>query len=455
LADTAAIVRYLADGSVDTSFSGDGLVAAPTPGVGFDGKPEAARMLEVQADGAILVGGTNGVGRWLSNGSIDSGFGTSGFVSVDTFFSLDDADDALALAPDGKVLFGGRDLRRLNADGSLDGSFGSGIVDFVYSGGNPEVRSVSVQPDGKVVVGLRHAAAVTTLRIARVLPSGSLDPMFGRSGTAALLSHASAYSGPNHVAVRSDGLVVATTTTMLTAFFGGECGNGAVEHGEDCDDGNVADGDGCDAHCCVADADGDGRCDPIDPCPLGVPVTKATLTFSPDSLKFSAVLEAVLPFPFAPPLDPITHGVRVAIEGGGDSGSISFAATGGAYDPVTLSGWSALTSGTKWKWIDNARGVNFFNAAFPGNVFKVTVQDKSSRTPGLVRIAARGRTNNRGAGETYPALRRDLPLRLGIMLDAHVAASAQCAEIEFSGSPPDAPYCTIVLRSDKTVCKTP
>jgi uncharacterized delta-60 repeat protein len=122
--------------------------------------------------------------------------------------------DTLAVQPDGKVLVGGaftilggggtgttprNYLGRLNADGSLDASFNPGA--------NGEVYALTVQPDGKIVVGgaftmLGGGGTGTTSRnyLGRLNADGSLDASFNPGANGAVYG----------VAVQVDGKILVT-----------------------------------------------------------------------------------------------------------------------------------------------------------------------------------------------------------------------------------------------------
>lgn len=105
-----AAARVNADGSPDTSFSGDGRV---TTAVG-SGSDQANSVL-VQTDGKILAGGTSVVGvgndfttvRYNADGSIDNAalWGTGGITTTD--LNSSDAINAMAFQPDGRVIAAG------------------------------------------------------------------------------------------------------------------------------------------------------------------------------------------------------------------------------------------------------------------------------------------------------------------------------------------------------------
>jgi uncharacterized delta-60 repeat protein len=143
------LARLNSDGSVDTSFLNG--VAGPLGRVW---------SIAVQTNSQIVIGGdftsVNGVlrnhlARLNSNGNLDFSFLNSGVGVSDDVWSI-------ALQPDGKILVGGEFtsllgtdhncLARLNPDGTLDGSFLNGQY-----GPNDVVRSLSLQSDGKLLLG--------------------------------------------------------------------------------------------------------------------------------------------------------------------------------------------------------------------------------------------------------------------------------------------------------------
>src|SRR5262249_6963302 len=82
-----AVARYHSDLSLDTSFDGDGMAT-----VGFGGTADNAYALALQADGKIVLAGSSNAGstgndfaaaRFNSNGTLDTGFGTGGLVTID------------------------------------------------------------------------------------------------------------------------------------------------------------------------------------------------------------------------------------------------------------------------------------------------------------------------------------------------------------------------------------
>ena len=162
--DDFCLARYLANGTLDTSFNGSGTVIAPI-GNGNDN----AINLALQPDGKIVVVGVcaNGanldfcLARYLANGTPDTSFNSSGKV-IAPIGSSDDYGYSVALQPDGKIVVAGYCsnganldfcLARYLANGTLDASFNStGKVIAAIGGGNDVANSVALQPDGKIVV---------------------------------------------------------------------------------------------------------------------------------------------------------------------------------------------------------------------------------------------------------------------------------------------------------------
>lgn len=205
---------------VDTTFGIDGIATAPPAGP-HDNSADAMAM---QTDGKIVVVGRseseNTIGhddltvvRFHADGSLDTSFGGDGVVtSVIKNYSQ---GFSVALQSDGKIVVAGRAwegaafnsvvvLVRYNADGSLDGSFGSGGIVTLGSGDEPaEAWAVAIQGDEKVVaVGYWDGAR----RIARFNTDGSPDTSFDGDGNALIdLYDMSFKSG---VAVQSDGKIL-------------------------------------------------------------------------------------------------------------------------------------------------------------------------------------------------------------------------------------------------------
>lgn len=100
---------------------------------------------------------------------------------------------------------------RINSDGSLDSSFGSGGI--VTKSIGPSLNSFDaavIQRDGKIIVGgtsydeFLNSSRFTVLRFNQ---DGSLDSGFGKSGVVSA-SPGRSFNGVNALAIQNDGKVV-------------------------------------------------------------------------------------------------------------------------------------------------------------------------------------------------------------------------------------------------------
>ena len=159
-----ALVRYNSDGSLDTTFSGDGKLTTAI-GSGND----YGYSVTVQADGKILVAGASHNGsnddfalvRYNTDGSLDTTFAGDGKLTT-AIGSSDDYGRSVTLQADGKILVAGYSangsnddfaLVRYNTDGTLDTTFsGDGKLTTAIGASHDEGYSVTVQADGKILV---------------------------------------------------------------------------------------------------------------------------------------------------------------------------------------------------------------------------------------------------------------------------------------------------------------
>jgi uncharacterized delta-60 repeat protein len=216
-----AVARYLFTGALDNTFGGDGLVTvhfgAPPP----TSSHSSAREALLQADGRlVLVGGMSGddgaafaLARLNTDGSLDVSFGTGGRVTTPP----DASARAGLLQPDGRIIAVGRPtpitngpivVARYNPDGSLDPTFdGDGVVHV--PGSFADIESAALQPDGKVVVAATSQTGSFLTRnfaLVRLLPNGALDPSFDGDGI--VISDFGGMESGYSVIVQGDGRLV-------------------------------------------------------------------------------------------------------------------------------------------------------------------------------------------------------------------------------------------------------
>ncbi len=186
-----AIVRYNSNGSLDTSFDGDGKLTTD-----FGNANDVAYNLVIQTDGKIVASGDRLV-RYNANGSLDTSFGGTGIIR------LEGTATNLALENDGKIVIAGMTygpaLLRYNTDGSVDASFdGRGINDA------PIPSSIAIQSDGKIVIA---SGTNGDFLLYRIKMDGSLDFSFGTHG-AVTTDFGFTSDGPSSMALQSNGKLI-------------------------------------------------------------------------------------------------------------------------------------------------------------------------------------------------------------------------------------------------------
>jgi uncharacterized delta-60 repeat protein len=233
-----AIVRYETDGSLDTTFGIGGRVTL------FDVETTLDRAFDVAIDdlGRIVVVGNANFGdfavvRLLADGSLDPSFGTGGMVFTD--FGVPFASQvagAVALQPDGKIVVGGGiqgnyawAFARYNPDGSLDtdpvsgfgplvGGIREGLISFPIIGGfGADLKDLDLQTDGKIVwcgtFGFSGGWVV-----GRLLPDGSADVGFGTNGqVSSSFSPISFFDRVWGVGIQGTDIVASGRTNLLGA----------------------------------------------------------------------------------------------------------------------------------------------------------------------------------------------------------------------------------------------
>lgn len=178
-------------GDFDATFGGgDGMARLSFPGRSF-----TVHDVAVQADRKVVAAGTRfrtaAVARLNADGSVDTTFGQAGLTelsgrSIQVF-------SGVALQLDGGIIVVGHDLpltsvvvARLLPDGALDAAFGSGGVVMTRIGDSAGGTDVAIQNDGKIVVaGTARTGTINNNNdfvVVRYHPNGSLDTSFGAGG---------------------------------------------------------------------------------------------------------------------------------------------------------------------------------------------------------------------------------------------------------------------------------
>ncbi len=187
------LLRYNLNGSADNSFGSNGIKVFDVAGGDWD----FGYALALQQNGKIIVAGRSGtnasnydfaLARFNDDGTPDTGFGTNGAVVTHLTDGYDKIS-RLALQPDGKILaVGTRNdselaLTRYLSTGSLDEGFGSTGIAFTTLG---KIGSdIFIQDNGKILVsGVKGGESSDDLIavVIRFTTSGNFDSSFGNDG---------------------------------------------------------------------------------------------------------------------------------------------------------------------------------------------------------------------------------------------------------------------------------
>jgi uncharacterized delta-60 repeat protein len=228
------LIRFNPDGSLDNSFSGDGIAMADLFGFSDD-----ATGIVIQNDGKLVVAGATtvanaghmGVARFLPDGSLDNSFSDDGktAILVGTFMS---SVEAIALQSDGKIVLAGHTVDavinpgnidfaivRLNTNGTPDNSFsGDGKQNTDFGLLEDRANAVVVQNDGKIVAaGFTNSNSAYAFALARYNTDGTPDNSF--SGDGKVVTDIGPNSDiPYALALMADGKVVAGGAAFNTGY---------------------------------------------------------------------------------------------------------------------------------------------------------------------------------------------------------------------------------------------
>ena len=192
---------------------------------------DSAQAILLQPDGKILVAGSSendfALARYHSDGSLDTGFGTGGHVTTDlSRFHAHGLD--LALQSDGKILVAGDGgempdfaLARYHGDGTLDSTFGASGIVLTSIGEHNFGYTVTVQPDGKIIVAGQSFIPQGGIQFAlvRYNGDGSLDASFGTGGIVSTSFGDFDEAGISALLLQPDGKILAVGYSMLVFPF--------------------------------------------------------------------------------------------------------------------------------------------------------------------------------------------------------------------------------------------
>lgn len=220
-----ALARYAADGSLDSSFDGDGrLITDFGPGI------DIAYSVGLGANGQIVAAGFTSNGsnedvalvRYNDDGTLDASFDQDGKLTINLGITSDRARGVVVQSDDKIVVVGSSDefvLTRFNNDGTLDTSFDSdGVLMTDFGIPAATATSLVLQANGKLVAA---GGSDAQFAVARYITDGSLDPSFGASGKL-LTDFETLDAIAKSVVVQTDGNIVVVGIVVTDNFGHGD-----------------------------------------------------------------------------------------------------------------------------------------------------------------------------------------------------------------------------------------
>lgn len=214
--NTFLLMRFTADGVVDSTFGANGRVVTT-----FTGKTASGNAMAIQADDKIVVAGNVGadigVARYTANGALDATFGASGIRIVNFDAAALETANAVLVQPNGQILVGGATqtgptgqflLLRLTSTGNISTTFGNGgRITLMPRQTYNIIYGLTLQGDGKIVaVGLAKFTQ-SAFGIARFSKTGQPDSSFGTNGIV-VHQFTTTNEEARDVAVQADGKLV-------------------------------------------------------------------------------------------------------------------------------------------------------------------------------------------------------------------------------------------------------
>lgn len=206
-----ALFRYTASGALDSAFGTNGIAkrvySGSTSARACVGPVQQGTSGWVVACGLIALSDLSipgvAVVRFLSNGAVDTTFGSGGETIVGSL----DSPGAIAVQADGKVVIAGtRDATaravRLDMQGAIESTFNN--VDLGLGKGSVAAGIAVDVAQRIVIVGTAGTGAASRGVVVRLTSTGSLDATFGLGGVVRLAGE----SGLEALILQPDGAAV-------------------------------------------------------------------------------------------------------------------------------------------------------------------------------------------------------------------------------------------------------
>jgi uncharacterized delta-60 repeat protein len=186
------VMRFNGNGSLDLTFSNDGVFVLARSGTEF-GRAVAIQSSGTPGEKIVIVGDTDTFGtkdvfvlRLNLDGSVDNNFASTGTQTVR--LTGNEQAEAVAVGANDRLVIAGTtdDLGtndvfalQLNANGTLDRAFGTGGISIVRRTSDDRGNGVALRADGRIVVaGATNVFGTSDFFVVQLNANGGLDQSF-------------------------------------------------------------------------------------------------------------------------------------------------------------------------------------------------------------------------------------------------------------------------------------
>jgi uncharacterized delta-60 repeat protein len=208
-----SMVRFTTNDTLDASFGAHGKVITPVGGTNFS----QANAVRIQSDGKIILAGIANnspsssdvaIVRYNADGSLDTSFGTNGNGIVKTDIGLADSANGMFINSEGKIIVAGSSsgnlfVARYDTNGMLDTSFDGDGIAIKDTAANIGALAMTLQADGKILV---TGSTLFHTGVFRFLTNGLPDSTFDGDGMVVITNGIEGSSG-NAITIQSGGAI--------------------------------------------------------------------------------------------------------------------------------------------------------------------------------------------------------------------------------------------------------
>jgi uncharacterized delta-60 repeat protein len=222
------VIRYNTNGTLDTSFSNDGILTKDIGSNSFD-----RSTIAIQNNGKINIAGTYrnnsaidfAIIQLNNDGTFDNSFSDDGIQTTD-FGGLDEVL-CMAIQNDGKILVAGKStflleypevsIARYNTNGTSDASFnGDGLFTTNFEQGSVNANSISIKSDGEIILVGEYDDTISNIDVLvlKLTNNGNLDSTFSEDGIQ-IIDIAGSTDRAFSCALQTNGKIIITGTSIV------------------------------------------------------------------------------------------------------------------------------------------------------------------------------------------------------------------------------------------------